>query len=852
MSRTWLTDNDIVGYYYTYYEKLLDGAVDENDKLLYDAFSSFTCDEGNFVKTDITSINNIAKSSKVPVLVLSFTDTDGRINETYSGFNKDNFRDWVSSEYTENDELEELLVTAQWSDGNGVDLTTITKQGSSAAADFKLTLQGSSTMGYRCKNFELIAPESSGDNVCIFTPNFDPNDSNTFLPEESFTLKADVVDSSHTNNNAMGKFINDITTPFALAKQSKAQYGNYIKNCLTGFPVLLFIHTRYKEDRNASDTNIENYYYFGIYNFNLGRKSYFNLGYKDLTKLESLGLTSGFKIYEIEPENNGILSTVAAAEIQGNSAYFDFSQFDPSVLYQLGGSESGDETYMFGDFVDGFSGSSGQYANAKSKIADFVKRVALAGGYTFKVVGKTFSNSSEDSYGYKDKYSAVDKDGVPKNQVPNYLYQAVRSKSGTTNIYNFTRLDDEATESDLKELLIQDETGESNVNVGLDYRALCEYYTVCMAFGLVDSVQKNLNIKSWNSGELFYPAFYDMDTCLGVSNSGSKISYFAFSDYWESSIDDDGYITPAKIWRDYSPNEVKDETESPTESSSDEELDSSYFDVPSSYLFAIAKYAYSVLGKEDLIMHPSNLWGIWRNSSQNSAWVSQDEKQKGCLANASYFMDTYYKDHLENVPLSAFNYNYKYKYFVLPENSTTFDSVNFPKFYGRKVAYTNDWLDGRLHILDAYFNLNGLSDQINKYGERMITAPIPDTRYVDNNNKDIYVLRDIFSTTTNGNQYTNINSITTIQAKPYSPLVIKIANVGDRYILPADGSKCKFVFKTDSNQAALVGGSALWTYLSSANPFITNGKNLHCYLIILLHLMEQINLVKVGILKHLP
>lgn len=822
-TKTWLSDNDFIGYYYTYYEKLLGGAVDEQDKILYDAFSNFTYDSNNFIKTDSTTINNIAKNSKVPVLVLSFTDTAGRINDTYNGFNKDNFKDWVSAQYSENDEIEELSVTAQWSDGTGTELSTISKNGSSASANFSLTLQGSSTMGYRCKNFELIAPESNDSSVCLFTPNFDPNDSNTFLPEESFTLKADVVDSSHTNNNAMGKFINDITTPFALAKQSRAKYGDFIKNCLTGFPVLLFIHTRYKEDRNVADANIENYYFFGIYNFNLGRKSYFNLGYKDLTKLETLGLTTGFHIYEIEPENNGILSSVSAAEIQGNNAYFDFSQYDPSILYSIG---DGDETYMFGDFVDGVSGSSGQYANVKNKIASFVQRIALAGGYTFKAIGKTFSTSDSDSYGYNDKYSATDENGVPKNQVPNYLYQAVRSKSGTSTYYDFTQLSDEATEKDLKELLLQDESGESTATVGLDYRALCEYYTICMAFGLVDSVQKNLNIKSWNSGEKFYPAFYDMDTCLGVSNSGAKISYFAFSDYWETSIDKNKYLNEAKVWRDFSPNETKDSTNDQETAETDEELNSAFFDVPSSYLFAIAKYAYSILKNDDLLMHPTNLWGLWRNSSRNDAWSTYDEKQKGCLSDASYFINTYYKGHMANIPLSAFNYNYKYKYFVLPqEDSIRFDSTNFPKFYGRKAAYTENWLNGRFHILDAYFNLNGLSDVINPANN--IVAPMPNDRFIDRNNNDIYVLKDIFSTSANGNQYSNVNAVASIQAQPYSPLIIKTSNVSHRYILPENGDVCNLTIKTSGNQYSLFGGSSLWTYLSSINPFITSEKTLY-------------------------
>ena len=74
-----------------------------------------------------------------------------------------------------------------------------------------------------------------------------------------------------------------------------------------------------------------------------------------------------------------------------------------------------------------------------------------------------------------------------------------------------------------------------------------EYYVICMAFGLVDSVQKNLNIKTWtlNNGNFkdpitgesrakFYTAFYDMDTCLGIDNDSADTSPYCFSDFWLS------------------------------------------------------------------------------------------------------------------------------------------------------------------------------------------------------------------------------------------------------------------------------------------------------------------------------
>jgi hypothetical protein len=90
-----------------------------------------------------------------------------------------------------------------------------------------------------------------------------------------------------------------------------------------------------------------------------------------------------------------------------------------------------------------------------------------------------------------------------------------------------------------------------------------------MAFGMVDSVQKNLNIKTWNRGDTWNIAFYDMDTALGIDNSGKYVTPFAFSDYWEET--EDGI----KVYKDYWALDTNDIG----------------YDIPSSYLFAIAKYA---------------------------------------------------------------------------------------------------------------------------------------------------------------------------------------------------------------------------------------------------------------------
>lgn len=67
-------------------------------------------------------------------------------------------------------------------------------------------------MSNKSKNFTLGIVNDEGitdDETILFSPNYVKGDSSTFLPETAFTLKADVVDSSHSNNTSMGKFVND-------------------------------------------------------------------------------------------------------------------------------------------------------------------------------------------------------------------------------------------------------------------------------------------------------------------------------------------------------------------------------------------------------------------------------------------------------------------------------------------------------------------------------------------------------------------------------------------------------------------------------------------------------------------
>ena len=868
----WLEDIDIDRYYKAYTEKIIykNNFYNDTEKALFDEFSKFTYDKKNRIVVTSQSAMNIAALVQCPVLVLNFTDDErGRIeSNVFQVRNQDNFMAWfeeVIEEGTE-DTVKNVPVTLQWCDGKDGTLKTIYEPDTSTPAEFSVDRQGSSTKTYRCKNLELNAPKSRTDNMeYIFSPNMmldtsDPEYTNSFLPEHSFTLKADVVDSSHTNNNAIGKFVNDNTTPFNAARYNNFQKGTNlvknIKNCLIGFPVLLFLNTSFPEwSGNVLTGRItEKHYFLGIYNFNLGRNSYYNLGYKNIKPLEdiieNLGnkAPEGFAIYEISKYNDVQMDSMAGAEIQGNNPHYDFSQYlDDKILFGYGGVEG-----MWGDFI----GNNNQMSNIKTQIKALCKETALAGGFTFTAVGKEMSNDPSDRYGYDKLYSKVttrDKkqpvrivNGVwtpalnPGEKylewVPNYQYQATRSQSGSTVMYTYDIAKDsgdniiKGTLDNLIDLIVPRVITEGEpANIPrVDFKSLSEYYTTMMAFGMVDSPMKNLNVKSWNYGQTFYLAFYDMDTGLGKNNAGTYINYFAFSDFWRSiytkytnkgsgsnNYQNAWTMSQADIIRDYSP-----------ESFVDDETGSSFFDVPSSYLFAVAKYAKSIFKRygtlsSDSVYNdidtydPSNIWGVWRQNTYNTT------RGEGCLRNAQYFMKTYFNQHLSTIPQEAFNFNYRFKYLVREEGG--FRSLDHMKFHGRGIAYTEWWLDGRLHILDAYFNVNSVDDIINTYEGGEIKASSTDQRYLPLSNNDVYMLNDAFVGENGYAQYTpasaNEGGIF-VKAKQYAPFIMKYTQGSERYLFPTDERLIHIPINFTGNVTAMYYGSKLWTDIESITPFI--------------------------------
>ena len=862
-----LDDTYITQYYYAYLQYINSSKYNQNFVNILDYMGMLheNVENNGFIEVDNgeTTINNIAKEINIPVLLLSIPKSSGM-----------SFGNWFTTSYTEGAvNAGRRNVFVKYSNGKST-LQEINFPNELIGISFYIELQGSSTLRYRSKNLNL-GVTSNEQYTVLYTPNLKLENAdmteaerkeahNTFLPEQVFTLKADVSDSSHSNNTAVGSFVNTNTVKFE-TNQENSRYGfrSYIKNCLLGYPVLVFV-----ED---NDFDPVRYYYLGIYNFNLGRDSYFNMGYYNVNILDDLTAVSiggssseggstyhdGFGIYYGHTDNITLKPGLVISEIQGGNSYYDFSQFDNSLLFPMNPS---DGHSMFGDFVPKYMASDGTIDGTKeqlvkSSIQSFVKTVSKAGGFIFERIGKKLPLDPDSSYGYNYGYNGHEPDSIysSSNIVPNYKYQFERYFENESSTYKFRPRtnnpfisESEIDINNLKMAITDDDNLENpEYTRMLDYQSLVEYYTICMAFGLVDSVQKNLNIKSWTANAtktnvinghvnpMFYIAFYDMDTCLGRDNAGKASAYFAFSDYWDARYKVNSSQSTATstvydaesvvVERDFYPRNDTLEIL---------EVESGY-DIPSSYLFAIAKYANlfnsSGAGQQifGTLITPEELWATWRSPRDITTPASATN---GELVNAKYFIDKYFIRNLDEIPEALFNYNYRFKYLV--KQSTVFNPNDIESFHGRGIYELEDWLSGRFHILDAYFNITGIqsymqyldddgkwSDYV--YNGTKLPLSVPPEMNTKNN-QDIYILNDIFATSNSPRKYSGNDIILTIQTRKLSPLIIQDPTQKSRYLFKNDNTKYHITYVPHGSVNISFLGSNLWTYIESINSLVPN------------------------------
>lgn len=111
--------------------------------------------------------------------------------------------------------------------------------------------QGTSSLAYAVKNYKIRLYNDDGSK-------FKTCPKAHWLPEDTFTLKADYMESSHASNVGTAKFVEDLYD----AKLPPQEINPLTRSAIDGFPMQLYIHSKTGEVR-----------YAGIYMFNIDKNA---------------------------------------------------------------------------------------------------------------------------------------------------------------------------------------------------------------------------------------------------------------------------------------------------------------------------------------------------------------------------------------------------------------------------------------------------------------------------------------------------------------------------------------------------------------------------------------------------
>ena len=485
----------------------------------------------------------------------------------------------------------------------------------------------------------------------------------SWFPERTYTLKADVVDSAHVNNACIGKFVNTCAqnttllapTPpmqyfsdnknsaeFNLPQTAVGNDGVSVKHTLEGFPVLLLVRFL---TAGGTTTNQS----LGIYSFNLGREAYYNMGFKVLKQFREIDGSIASE------------TTLAPCLLGAPNESEDVIDFNAQSWEGLDSFNCSEKTQSTESEIDSVTG--GGYATS----VNATMPVQLDGYFW-----SSYPNHIRHFWGNKYPGSA---DISDFQELCRDIVQCPYVKGNSyinwgTNVYQYDwNGSNYFVPADGNNLAVQ-RLNKDNASFNIPNARF--YYVVCMLFGLVDSLGKNLNMRIWKNTHIndmdptWYTCFYDMDTAMGIDNMGAEI------------------VQP----------DVLDE-----ELYNDPEL--------------VRKFAYGTYGNEKMYtVRDNKLWGVLdhpqfkdqygasggvggNDASRNSLYAAVwNFIRTNYLRSADDFMNNYFDNQTTGVGELLYNQDFDIKYISTPQ-------TNY--MYGDRKAFVRDWITKRIKFLDSYF-----------------------------------------------------------------------------------------------------------------------------------------------------
>lgn len=522
-----------------------------------------------------------------------------------------------------------------------------------STTDVSVQIQGTSSTGYRSKNLEIALNKilTDDEGKSIGPELFQPKAS--WMPENQFTLKADVVDSAHANNASIGKWINDNAdvlfdkTPPMQELESRRPVDSItpsevhnevtIKHTLEGFPIILLIQF----DGTSTQEML------GIYSFNLGRAAYYNMGMKFLknftTKIKNV---TGEYVDQPLP---AFITKYEAYKVNEN-----FGSINQQQVY----------SYEFGDNANIIETPEGIQHTALF-MQDDLTVLQHVGEFKYNGATQDATSVTDNNIWQRLQLLFTTLAGMTGEEISKYRWNTITKgyeKTGATYPaqQSWSALADDLT-------------------LRLSIRNAYSYFMICVVFGLVDSLGKNMVLRSWNVGgsttdqnmNKWYPCFYDMDTANGVSNTGEEnVAKTAYIDGFSNADTTTG--VNSLIIKQNDPNNGYDE------------YSSRLWDVLRDSRF-ISTGVYS--GSDY-----NGLWDLWRTNSS-------------LLTSSSMFVENYFSAQTKNCGELLYNYDYRVKYLTKyqkdEDSPASYANVEF--LHGTRNDFVRDWLKKRLTFMDGVF-----------------------------------------------------------------------------------------------------------------------------------------------------
>ena len=565
-----------------------------------------------------------------------------------------------------------------------------------------INIQGTSTTGYRSKNLEIYSDSTTAEHPKLWQVKED------WFPEFEYTLKADVMDSSHANNAVIGKWINDNSEALGMEKnpaqmamdyQVNGEYVNRpvktdysgepvvengatirhtqpkVKHTIEGFPVIVLA----KFARDIKDGQ-QVTRFLGIYSFNLGRYSHYNLGLKFL-KSYSTEDNSGKEFsapcvvssYEEQP-------IVTSAPVDGDNYtriyYSTDNYFHLNEVFSYEFNEAGDMNDV-------------KHPSWSQSDMSIIKHI---GDFNFNGTTESGTDTAPESawVSLKKLFDVTD--------ALCYWNYNIKGKYVWNNT-SYIPSGEKQIPSDNNTALCE------RLSSHLSFNNTSVYFTVCVALGLTDSLGKNFTLRTWGS-DMWFPTFYDLDTALGLNNSGGEniLSTEYIDEFYNRGkycyiIDNVEYYT----------NDLKD--------------------IPEGVDYLLAPNLYQTIfnsNKSKYSSFNSKLWDIFRNDSLKSdlinanasyktydeVWINlrkydKNENNNKLLDNASRFVSLI-ENQMKYCGELLFNADYYFKYiskYKKPGSDVaTFGDIGM--LHGDRVEYVRKWLNERLNFFDGIFMQN--------------------------------------------------------------------------------------------------------------------------------------------------